>query len=857
MLFPTLMVISLGVAKITADRSLSHLNWTKSIKNKYWEYYLSKHIFLCLVQKSMKISFLIPRLQGASFCSKYFKQRANKEVIVCQSYSLQGASGILTEPTLRVIFKSSLCTKTPSHLWWNLYLHPLLRLNLTIVSLRLREVFGNWEGNNVVVKSINTNEIFTFGGIQSNISLYLSDKDINFEANIKLPHNISFTIEILVIPTDIIRTKPTYHIQGNIEHLSHHRIPVKAVTVMIYKVQVQKFQTIQLRLTLADERVCVIHVFKGPGFFSKRFMFFDENKKLAVKTWQCIVQTAIDDPLLNWVTNKKISFSSKNLRRKVVHVSNDSLLEFVNFTSAPVLETEPWQSVLWFQSPPGTVVNITVTQFIFTGEPSNVCAFGGLAVFQFEGALAVEEFLFCNKYLTKNYVKWHAPRSMFSSTPSSLLVFYVHKEYATVQVKGVVTFSFCTIAKPLNMCEKLMEETGVFTIDRIAKFGTFYEHTTVPVDSQKCTILQVSTGMYKVFQGQGPVNIHSVSQNTNLFPRLCYFRLHLDQPSHNNLVGFHTVHVYGECCQPFAFSIKATETTSTNGKFTVQRFTQTQAGKPEENVYEFHMLSGYFARLWDVVKKDFLVDIEFIQVGPLRVHTQFSYWFGSWITYVIHMRSTTTDFKEREFVKNTISDTLDKRKVPVSFSLAKILWLEHVPQKPSESEAVFGLHGTQENPRGFHLKLRRWKSDTNKVTNHRKKFVLAVPGVFNQLEILLHKTSEDSGHTIIHTKWIQGTNITLNFSQIQLGPTGLFCFVQSQNYRFIANCLIDRLDFIVSWSWTKAAEQCNLHQMGHLPEFISRQQQDDFLNILKLSTELPWIHLLFIGLQNKEGKTDR
>lgn len=186
MLFLAVMVVQLGVVMITGDRNITHLNWTRNMTNKHWNQYISKHLFLSLHHKSMNKLFLIPRLHRASIHGKYFQLLARKQAVLCLSYSLHGSSRVLTEPTLRLVFKSSLCAKTPSYLWWNLFLHPLLRLNLTILTLRLREVFGSWERNNMVVSSMDTDESFSFEGTQSNVSLYLSGKDINMQANIKI-----------------------------------------------------------------------------------------------------------------------------------------------------------------------------------------------------------------------------------------------------------------------------------------------------------------------------------------------------------------------------------------------------------------------------------------------------------------------------------------------------------------------------------------------------------------------------------------------------------------------------------------------------------------------------------------------
>ncbi len=859
MLRQAFLLLSFGTIDIIGDMSLAHLKWASSIKTKHWDNYLSKHLFVSLNHKSMKKHFLIPRLHRASIHSKYFLVLGRKQSLMCQSYSLHSGSGTLIEPTLRLFFRSSLCTKHPSYLWWNMYLHPLLRLNLTIVSLKLREVFGNWEGNNVVVSSMDANKTFYFGGIQSNFSLYLGGTDIKFQANMRLSQNVSFTTELLVISPGIIRTMEAYHIIENTEYLSHHRIPVKGFTVITHKVTVQKFQTIRLILIMVDENIHVIHLFKGPGFLSKRFVFFDGNKKLAVASFQCLVQVTFDDPMFKWTRKQSVHFSGKNVRRRVVQMKKGSLSEHLNFQTLDVSSTTTVQSVLLFHSPTDTVVNVTVTKFVFTGGPDNLCAFGGLAIFEFAGNYPYEEFLFCNKYLTKYCVLWHIARSIFSSTPSTLLVFYIHKEYSTMRVEAVASYSPCKIAKPLNMCEKLMEETGVFTLNRMAQFGTYYDDTVVPVDSHECTIVQVSSGLYKVFQRQGPVNIHFILQDSNMFPGICHFMLYLAAPVHRNLEAVHTAHVYQECCHPIVFSIKATESVSLNGNLSIQRLPQTQEGKTERKLTSVTLLSKDFWALWKVIKQDYFATVNFIRVGALRFHTHFDYWYGSWMTYLVQVRSkkvSPLSIHLGKAVEIVFPHTMEEFGMPVSSSMGKVMWLQHEPQETSQSEVIFHFYGTQENQNGYYVTQRRWTSDKNRMTNHNKTFLLAAPGAFTDLAIFLHDNT-DINQTIFHTKWISGTNTNSNVSEIQGYPPAILLFVQSGKYKFMAEGQFGPLEFTLGWIWSSGAQFCEHEGYGHLPEFVSRYQQDEFLSILKQSPDLPWIQVVFMGLSSQQGRTDR
>ncbi len=59
-------------------------------------------------------------------------------------------------------------------------------------------------------------------------------------------------------------------------------------------------------------------------------------------------------------------------------------------------------------------------------------------------------------------------------------------------------------------------------------------------------------------------------------------------------------------------------------------------------------------------------------------------------------------------------------------------------------------------------------------------------------------------------------------------------------------------------SWDGASEFCQDYLHAHLPEFLSRVDQDDFLNFLKNSDELQLMFLIFIGIKfNSTSDIDR
>lgn len=591
-----------------------------------------------------------------------------------------------------------------------------------------------------------------------------------------------------MISGDTIFSINSHDTSENIALMSQHWIVAESMVAMTYKIQVQKFQTVRLRLTMIDESVAVFYLFKGPGFLSKRYILLNANRKLAVKSFQCIVQVAQKDPFFAWVKERSIYFFGKSSKGKTMYVSNGTLPETIYFSSDK-FRTEAVQSVYLFLSTKDTVVNVTVRKFVFTGEPNNMCVFRGVAVFQFGTNLPYEEFLFCNKYLTKHIVKWHVPRSVFSIDSSSLLVFYIHKEYSTMEVEVLVAHSPCKILKPLNMCEKLMEETGVYTLQRLGSLGAYFDNTVLPVDSNKCTIVQVSSWLYKVFKRKGPINIHSLIQHGELFPKFCHFKLLLGSPINTRLEADHTVHVYGECCYRVGFGIKPTESVSLNAQFSLQRLPQSEGGKRETKVTSVSLLSRQFYTMFKVTKKDFLAKIAFVREEATRLNVRLHYLSGSWLTLVVQARSKNISYSSLNFSKDVeliFPHTVEELELnmPVSSSLGKVMWLQHVAHNPSQTEVqVFHLEGTQENRNGYSVTHRIWTGDNNTMASNNEKFVLATPGIFSFLIMCLHSKA-DGNQTIIHLNWISGTNTNTHFSKLQADLSGMLVHIQSGKYKF-------------------------------------------------------------------------
>ncbi len=305
---------------------------------------------------------------------------------------------------------------------------------------------------------------------------------------------------------------------------------------------------------------------------------------------------------------------------------------------------------------------------------------------------------------------------------------------------------------------------------------------------------------------------------------------------------------------------------STYGNYTIQQGENHSQVHRTRDITSLSKLSDDLSTVWSLNKQNFLASAQFLFNNKLIFMIFLHPWSGSWVNIVMH-------FVERKQITFTLNHLvqleMDKSDVwatlPVASDTDKVLVFSSKHKMKRYEMLFFSLHVQQTYVQAAYLQGRYWNSTDLYLSRESCSFVLAVPGKCTILILHVYtKVLQGPGNkTSLHAYWVKGhayvhklkrqrrNDINKQWFQTSLGKYDIIEIVKT-------NIHLHWLTNPVLVSWDGASEFCQDYLHAHLPQFLIRVDQDEFLNILKNSDGLQLIDSIFIGIKfNSTSDIDR
>ena len=165
----------------------------------------------------------------------------------------------------------------------------------------------------------------------------------------------------------------------------------------------------------------------------------------------------------------------------------------------------------------------------------------------------------------------------------------------------------------------------------------------------------------------------------------------------------------------------------------------------------------------------------------------------------------------------------------------------------------FRVKATKRNWKQFSLDYLEWTSETLTLSTQNGRNIFAFQGNVDQITInVLHceKLSLLKPNLFLYTTWLRGfhyskkhtTTVKIKkYKYVTEFPVikGKYHFVKLSDHRLSLRAFI---------SWNEASEYCK-NISGHLPRFFSRHNQEEFISLLKTSSDIFVTPAIYIDLK--------
>ncbi len=789
---------------------------------------------------------------------------------MCKYYGHTTKPETLFEPILKMTF--SHCHFPARGVEWQLSLHSQLPLNLSFPNFRLKDIAGSIEGNNMAVHSKDVGELFTFGETQSMFCVYPRGRLIHLVYMIT--YHLSFfsvTCDITMISQGLI-----FHLRNQLSHINilssaYQHICIKKLAIFMDKIVVEKFQTICVHFRKGDSSVLFFVLFDGPGVFSKKYVI--DQGVIVTASFQCLFQAVHKISNNTSAQLWNVTYFGKNISMTRIYVQNTSQSS-LHFNSDIFFQTQNISPfVFLLQSPPQSAVNVTITRFTFSGQPENKCLLGGVSFYNPKETSWREEYAFCHKNLAENSTNWETARSVYSDTATHLMVIYVYKEYSVLNIATILSFTLYKVVKLQNICEKLITQPVDLTTSPSNKGFSSSDINSkvwdvVNLSPDHCTLLCLSSGLYRTVQN--PLHPQHNLQIKHLFPDGCWIIVQLTPASQKYFK--HTIHNFCDHVQTPRCNLEVPSPRQPlgPGKYMILKFSKSKKQTEMVMIKEFDSFLKFRKLYLSTQRKlsssaqsqsqsNFLARVVFVLLGIIHFGEDFHFWSGSWMTYLVE--TATTAYIAALAKQIVISNAPRESQLHTSSSLHKVLLLRCIFVKHRSSDFPFQLQTSEMCRNGGFITGRMWRSAVHNCPTDSKGFILASPGTINFIILRFFKKPKlhcvSNQACTLQAEWIDGKKSRASSSKRHSFSQRHLFFVKFANYRFIGlNSNITEIEN--PFSWRAASKFCKQVVKGHLPEFIQRDDQDAFLNILKHLQDFPSMLLVFLGLQlTKARKADR
>ena len=830
----------LFLQSVPGEDHLTQIDWKKKTNNidfsRFWKTYTDYllHILImnCTFTKTMLYALQGIKVCSGIFCIKYFTLR--HELITRNSSVSHGEiqfnnSRIEIKPTVSTEFFTPMSNgHIVGHYYVIFYPCKDLNLNITFIHISIIGIKSNVAVYKHLSKESQTS--FKYSGIESTFSLYPPYHQLVFRIKTRTGARLPVVVTAMfsVISESILASSKPPTIKS-LTITAIHEINVAKITVITYRIETERFKSIELDLHLKDRVIYALYI--GPGYLSMR-KELHRNERKFINTFQCILQVIL--PKLCGVGNisSHAIFRTQNLPSKQIYVASN-IATSVKFPYTVC--TKAMTCVLDIRNPAG-YINITIMSFMFKGLPHPDCIYGGIT--WYESLILMSH---CYKY-SVNESLYIQNRNFFSQNSSILVVVYHYNEYSSLSVNFTLTSSKCKGIK-LNICATYRTFRDIFgkkfiKMDFVRLYFKDKMKLYLSMERKSCFVLQfyiLPYIQYNMFQYNCKVQIfmHREKPKQELwqFEISGYLRATIEKDTPNLFEKF-----------DHNFTVSEKQINSRNHSHNHNK---------KESIFD----------LFDFLfKPDILISATYYIKTPthfnsIRLFLSVYRWSLSWVNIVVNF---TGQVNERMQIATPLANSY----LDISHKIVKrrepVLVLQLFPNETIK--AVITATSGRFSYYGWSEELIFTKYETENVV------VVALQRSMNFVLI----SSNGSYPSLVEYQWIYPQfsktpirikgrlcrenldlrSSTRNFSVIKQVGSRLYHF--NKTYQLPCTLLPNERFYVMvcaaePLSWNQASQKCK-DIGGSLPQFFSREEQEEIQYLLKMSDDLYAIEALYIGL---------
>ena len=250
--------------------------------------------------------------------------------------------------------------------------------------------------------------------------------------------------------------------------------------VITFHIVTEKFKKISI--TIGTK--LTVYFIDGPGFMSKRFKFNKVNGTFKSSTFQCIMQVKTQE-----------SFPLTVLIGEFTDKIGQNIKVDTNKTIAKEYSCDLNVCIhkIILNSPENTYINLTLTQFLFTGEDIRGCQYGGVSFYNIYGSFYNQIKSVCSTHDTdsKNL------QTIYSDQRTLMMVFFSYKKYNSLKFFTEISHTMClpirhNICSPNFAEEQQRESVPFFSVIKPKMSEQIFE---INMKNLSCAIFQIYRGI--------------------------------------------------------------------------------------------------------------------------------------------------------------------------------------------------------------------------------------------------------------------------------------------------------------------------------------------------------------------------
>ena len=735
----------------------------------------------------------------------------------------------------------------------NFYLHPMLRLNITFLSIDFLVVGEKCENDMVWIqsKSKNITRDLIYCGFHSQFSVYPQGRKVRFIIKVyqaKQPIHVSASFS--VISKNILESHSPLKIK-EIASLSVDNLITHHLMVYSFRIEVAKYNGIRFNITSYSSMSILI--FFGPDY-SSQVLYSSMSNLLFISTFQCLVKCVLGRDQKN--SFSEIMFTGKGLPRMHINVTNNKYHKYIKFQ-----KNQPHNTTVFVFQTATQHLQLMILSFEYEGLLHPYCLYNGMIIYNLNnGELNLLESL-CKKFAFSNTSSIFTNRTFYSKDSSFLVVLYHYTKYSGIKINFTVSLSNCEGVN-IDFCEilfdfrnKLLEVNDIFSVTNNG-IGQLY----LKIFTKTCFVLQFHTNPHGRRKATTK-NCKSIIQLDQTHPEdeLWKFELlgYLEKKQRDISVEYPT------------FVLEGGDFNRSVSVWNIQNNTYIH-GCTFDVKYSFKIQCQYTSANGILVKSIYFVKTP-VHKNTVTPKIFVSRWTQSWTNIIINYAG-----KVSEVWRKT---TRVERPMSLHFVFRIVKSLEHILLMNVKTQRSFDLkiQAEVDGWDGRALRKLNWKQQYRVGKLLGTNVVLALPGMLKSIYLFgIKNASAQVDYIWIHDK-INPLYINLGYciAKVYKNPTEYTSLsrirqyhskveTESKIYHFFKNmtlpCLITRSYYGLKticpsekYSWTDSKKLC--HQIGaELPQFVSQREQDELLSILKVIELFYYFEGFFIGYRSRHNK---